>query len=63
MKSYLIVGGSSDIAKITAQKIPLKRINEADEVASSIYWLLTGAPDNFTGQILHLDGGMSQILA
>ena len=47
----------------SAQMIPLKRINEADEVASSIYWLLTGAPDNFTGQILHLDGGMSQILA
>ena len=43
--------------------IPLKRINEADEIATSIHWLLTGAPDNFTGQIMHLDGGMSQILA
>ena len=54
---------SDAIREASAQMIPLKRINEADEVASSIYWLLTGAPDNFTGQIMHLDGGMSQILA
>ena len=54
---------SDAMREASAQMIPLKRINEADEVASSIYWLLTGAPDNFTGQILHLDGGMSQILA
>jgi enoyl-[acyl-carrier-protein] reductase (NADH) len=41
--------------------IPLKRINEPDEVAQSMYWLLTNAPDNITGQIIHLDGGMSNI--
>ena len=32
------------------------------EIAKSISWLLTDAPDNFTGQVLHLDGGMSEIL-
>ena len=54
----------SDAAReASANMIPLKRINEADEIATSIHWLLTGAPDNFTGQIMHLDGGMSQILA
>ena len=42
--------------------IPLKRINQSDEIADSIIWLLTSAPDNLTGQVLHLDGGMSQIL-
>ena len=30
--------------------IPLKRINEPDEVAASMHWLLTGAPDNLTGK-------------
>ena len=54
---------SDAIREASAQMIPLKRINEAEEIATSIHWLLTGAPDNFTGQIMHLDGGMSQILA
>ena len=54
---------SDAIREASANMIPLKRINEAEEVATSIHWLLTGAPDNFTGQIMHLDGGMSQILA
>ena len=42
-------------------KIPLKRSNEKQEIASTIEWLLDGAPDNITGQTFHLDGGMSQI--
>ena len=42
-------------------KIPLNRINLPEEAARAIEWLLIGAPDNITGQILHLDGGMSQI--
>ena len=41
--------------------IPLKRINEPDEVAASMHWLLTDGPDNLTGQVLHLDGGMSAL--
>ena len=54
---------SDAMREASANMIPLKRINEAEEIATSIHWLLTGAPDNFTGQVLHLDGGMSQILA
>lgn len=54
---------SDAMREASAQMIPLKRINQADEIASSIHWLLTGAPDNFTGQVMHLDGGMSEILA
>ena len=54
---------SDAIREASASMIPLKRINEPEEIATSIHWLLTGAPDNFTGQIMHLDGGMSQILA
>ena len=54
---------SDAMREASANMIPLKRINEAEEIATSIHWLLTGAPDNFTGQVMHLDGGMSQILA
>ena len=42
-------------------KIPLNRINEPGEIADAIDWLLTDAPDNLTGQILNLDGGMTSI--
>ena len=52
---------SDAIREASVGMIPLKRINEAHEIAQSMHWLLTGAPDNFTGQILHLDGGMSAL--
>ena len=52
---------SDAIREASVGMIPLKRINEPEEIAQSMHWLLTGAPDNLTGQILHLDGGMSNI--
>ncbi len=52
----------SETAKdIAIGMIPLNRINEPEEIASTIFWLLTDAPDNITGQVFHLDGGMSQV--
>ena len=54
---------ASEAMRDAAQdKIPLRRLHQKQEVAQTIQWLLTGAPDNFTGQVLHLDGGMSKIL-
>jgi len=52
---------SEAIREASVGMIPLKRINEPEEIAQSIHWLLTSAPDNMTGQILHLDGGMSAL--
>ena len=52
---------SDAIREAAVGKIPLKRINQPEEVAKSMHWLLTSAPDNLTGQIIHLDGGMSNI--
>ena len=49
-------------SQAASQKIPIKRINEKEEIAEVLKWLLTDSPDNFTGQILHTDGGMSNIL-
>jgi len=28
----------------------------------TIAWLMKDAPDNLTGQVIHLDGGMSEVL-
>ncbi|MAJ01584.1 MAG: short-chain dehydrogenase [Euryarchaeota archaeon] len=52
---------SDAIREASVGMIPLKRINQPEEVAKSMHWLLTSAPDNLTGQIIHLDGGMSNI--
>ena len=49
-------------SQAASQKIPIKRVNAKEEIATVLKWLLTDAPDNFTGQILHTDGGMSKVL-
>ena len=49
-------------SQAASQKIPIKRVNEKEEIAEVLKWLLTESPDNFTGQILHTDGGMSNVL-
>ena len=52
---------SDAMREAAVSKIPLKRINQKQEVAATMQWLLCDAPDNITGQVFHLDGGMSQI--
>ena len=52
---------SDAIREAAVNKIPIKRINEKEEIASTMEWLLCSAPDNLTGQVLHLDGGMAKI--
>ena len=52
---------SDAIREASVGMIPLKRINQIDEVVDAMHWLLTGAPDNYTGQVMHLDGGMARI--
>lgn len=52
---------SDAIREAAVSMIPMKRINQPEEVATSIRWLLTEAPDNFTGQVLNLDGGMANV--
>ncbi len=52
---------SDAMREAAVSMIPMKRINQPSEVASAIFWLLTSAPDNFTGQVLNLDGGMANV--
>ena len=53
---------SDAIREASEKMIPLNRINKPAEIPNCIFWLLTSAPDNFTGQVMHLDGGMSKVL-
>ena len=52
---------SEAMLESAVSKIPMKRINEPEEIAETMFWLLTSAPDNLTGQIMHLDGGMRNV--
>ena len=42
---------------------PVGRIGEPDEVASIAAWLVDGAPEWMTGEILHVDGGLGRVKA
>jgi NAD(P)-dependent dehydrogenase (short-subunit alcohol dehydrogenase family) len=42
---------------------PLGRLGEPGDVASAICWLLSPEQNWVTGQVLHVDGGMSTVQA
>jgi NAD(P)-dependent dehydrogenase (short-subunit alcohol dehydrogenase family) len=44
-----------------AQRHPLKRIGEADDIAQAAAFLLSDKSSWITGQVLHVDGGMSTL--
>lgn len=48
-------------ADLQAQKNPLKKVGEAKEVAEAAAFLLTDKSSWITGQILHVDGGFSNL--
>ena len=52
---------TESIRESAVSMIPMKRINKPEEIADTMFWLLTSAPDNLTGQIMHLDGGMRNV--
>ena len=45
----------------SAKRHPLQRVGRADDISSAVCFLLTEASDWVTGQILAVDGGLSQI--
>ena len=44
-----------------AEKYPLKRVGEVDDVAAMAEFLLTGQSSWITGQVFGVDGGMSTV--
>lgn len=51
------------VAKASAALHPLGRLGEASEVASAICWLLDREQSWVTGQVIGVDGGLSQVQA
>ena len=47
--------------KLVISRHPLKRLGDAGETADSTIFLLSSAASWMTGQILHLDGGISSV--
>jgi NAD(P)-dependent dehydrogenase (short-subunit alcohol dehydrogenase family) len=41
-----------------AEQIPLKRVNDPDDIASAVLFLASPAARNVTGQSLNVDGGL-----
>jgi NAD(P)-dependent dehydrogenase (short-subunit alcohol dehydrogenase family) len=52
---------SPAMEEAATQLVPIRIINEASDVSKTISWLLFDAPDTMTGQIRHVDAGMSKI--
>jgi NAD(P)-dependent dehydrogenase (short-subunit alcohol dehydrogenase family) len=52
---------SEDKKEANAQRHPLKKIGQAQDLASLAEFLLSDKATWITGQIMHVDGGMSQL--
>lgn len=51
----------ADYRKILLERIPLKRIGNAEEVAHAVSFLASEEASYITGQTLHVNGGMAMI--
>lgn len=52
---------SDDKRKANADRHPLKKIGTSDDIANAAMYLLTDQSSWMTGQVLHVDGGMSRL--
>jgi 3-oxoacyl-[acyl-carrier protein] reductase len=52
---------SEEKKKTSGERHPLKRVGEADDIASMATFLLSSQASWVSGQILHVDGGMSSL--
>jgi NAD(P)-dependent dehydrogenase (short-subunit alcohol dehydrogenase family) len=52
---------SEEKIEASAKRHPLGRIGQADDIAASAVYLLSDASSWVSGQVLHIDGGMSSI--
>ena len=50
---------SAEQRQAAVQRVPMKRLGEADEVANLVSYLCLEAPSYLTGQTLIIDGGMT----
>ena len=53
--------GNDEKIEANAKRHPLKRIGEPQDIAATAKFLLSGNSSWITGQIIHVDGGMSSL--
>jgi NAD(P)-dependent dehydrogenase (short-subunit alcohol dehydrogenase family) len=56
---HRMVGGHIDLSVI-AEKVPMGRISQPDEIAQTILWLCSDAASFITAQTIVVDGGLTQ---
>lgn len=52
---------SDEKRQANAQRHPMKKIGQASDIANMATFLLTGQSSWITGQVMHVDGGMSSL--
>jgi NAD(P)-dependent dehydrogenase (short-subunit alcohol dehydrogenase family) len=56
-----LMGGPDGLADFIAREIPLGRLQEADEIAAAIVWLLSDAARGVTGEALNVSAGQTMV--
>ena len=59
LSSYLLASEQS--RKISEDMHPVGKIGESDDIASVAEWLITSAPEWMTGDIIPVDGGLTNL--
>ena len=56
-----LMGGPDGLASYIAREIPLGRLQDAEEIASAICWLLSDAARGVTGEALNVSAGQTMV--
>ena len=56
-----LMGGPDALAAFIAREIPLGRLQDADEIASAICWLLSESAAGVTGEALNVSAGQTMV--
>jgi len=56
-----LLGGPEGLAAYIAREIPLGRLQDADEIAAAIVWLLSDAARGVTGEALNVSAGQTMV--
>ena len=56
-----MMGGPEGLAAYVAREIPLGRLQDAEEIAAAICWLLSDAARGVTGEALNVSAGQTMV--
>ena len=56
-----LMGGPQGMKEWVAREIPLNRLQQAEEIASAICWLLSEAAVGVTGEALNVSAGQTMV--